>query len=433
MPEETTPEIFFDTHCHLFNILDVPLYESLAGLVNKDTLSLLLVAMGIPIAIAADLPHKKLEEYRNFLKFFERDARANIHWFAKQLHTATEETIYKTLIGKIQRIVITPLVMDFDTNIQTTDLGFDYKSSEHQFQRLRQAILDTPDCQIEIYPFMGFALDKLNDPTALTRLQDWWQEFGYSSTERARGFQGPLQPPGKAIGIKLYPPLGFNPCPENLPATYYEFYKWCIENDLPLTVHCQESSYCVNAEERAKCNANTHPRNWQRLLEKHSELRGLRINFGHFGGERQLKKLVETGDNNRARGLNRNSWCYTLLQLLDAYPNTYADLAAYDYSSESFQTTLGSILAGSTEALSEPLAQKIPDICIGKLIWGSDVPMILAAESLVEDNRASYKKYLECFVGSLQDLPGSQTNLKKKICHAVMRANPAQFLFGTSA
>jgi predicted TIM-barrel fold metal-dependent hydrolase len=433
--QEDVPPLFIDSHCHLFNILDVPLYESLEGVVNKDTIYLLLGSFGAPVAVAAGVPHTLLSQNRNFIKFFERDTRANISWFASQIKTAIHDDVFKTIVGSdsISRIIITPLLMDFDSCIKATDLGPDAKSCKDQFKRLKDTILECSDCGIEIYPFMGFGLNQLHRPDSLQKLQEWWREFGYSKEDRIKGLHGPLRQSGKAIGIKLYPPLGFNPCPEPLPQAYLEFYGWCNDNDIPLAVHCQESSYCANEDQKKKCHTYTHPENWRRLFSRHPELNTLRLNFGHFGGESQISRLVSYGDNDIATSLNQSSWSYIIYELLDRCPNIYADLAAYDYSKQAFQESLGKLLAGSADALSG--GERISEVLRKKLIWGSDVPMIISTPSFVEDDKASYLRFLQGFILSLDDNPlsGSQANLRKEICQAVMRTNPARFLFGSSS
>lgn len=429
--QENPPSLFIDSHCHLFNILDVPLYESIAGLINKDTIILLLASLKVAAAATTGLPRDLLEKNRNFVKFFERDTRANIVWLARQIETAVYNCTSRSILGSdsIKRIIITPLVMDFDSSIQRTDLGSDFKSCEQQFDRLSRAIVET-NSSVEIYPFMGLGLNKLEEANALEDFQKWWCDNGYTSQARYQGYDTPLER-GKAIGIKLYPPLGFNPCPDELPSAYKEFYIWCVENDIPLAVHCQKSSYCATPEQRDKCNRYTHPGNWLRLVTSHPELERLRINFGHFGGEDQIASLVSYGDNNTATNINKTSWSYVLFQLLRKCPNAYADLAAFDYSKGTYQDSLGQILAGSGDFLPE--GDHMSDVLKRKLIWGSDVPMIITTPSFVEGNNASYQKYLEGFILSLKETPGSQTDSRKEICQAVMRTNPAEFLFGKSS
>jgi hypothetical protein len=433
-PQEDPPRLFIDSHCHLFNILDVPLYESLLGLINKDTIFLLLRSFGAPIAVAAGVPQKQLEKNRNFIKFFERDASANISWLAEQIKTAIHDGVFKAIVGgdSIDRIIITPLLMDFDSCINATDLGSDAKSCKDQFKRLRDAIIKCSDCGVEIYPFMGFDLKQLDKPDSLQKLQEWWHdhEFGYSKEERIQGLNVPILQTGKAIGIKLYPPLGFHPCPDPLPPAYLKFYQWCIDKDIPIAVHCQESSYCANEDQKKECHKNTHPENWTRLFSKHPELKTLRINFAHFGGESQISNFVSYGDNQVPTRLNKSSWSYIIYDLLDRCPNIYADLAAYDYSNQVFQDSLGRILAGSADVL--PDGERISEVLRRKLIWGSDVPMIISTPSFVEDDKASYLKFLHGFIRCLPDVPGDTTNLPKDICQAVMRTNPANFLFGSS-
>ena len=65
--------IFIDSHCHLFNIVDIPLYETIAGKVAMGTLGRLVAAFGAGGAIASGLVGRKFNEYEQVIRFFERD------------------------------------------------------------------------------------------------------------------------------------------------------------------------------------------------------------------------------------------------------------------------------------------------------------------------------------------------------------------------
>jgi hypothetical protein len=431
-PRDNLP--FIDAHCHLFNILDVPLYESLSGKIKQGTIQRLLLAFAAGPAVLIGAPEQLLLKYHNFITFFENDIRDNIHWLEKQLNLAFKDSLVKAYFGaSANRLVMTPLAMDFDTNLDGSDLGSERKRCIHQIERLFSAIQqaqlvpgDSADTRLEIYPFMGFALNKLDHhPGCLQDLKDWWGSNGLTAAQRSEGFSKKVQP-GKAIGIKLYPPLGFNPCPERLPNAYLEFYSWCVDMDIPLAVHCQESSFCVTPQQNAQANHCTHPRNWERLFSNHPHLAPLRINFGHFGGECQIAKLVTYGDNNTPVAIDPNSWSYSIIRLLKNHPNTYADLAAFDYSQYDCLNSLGMLLAGYADTL--PDAQDLSAVLQEKLLWGTDVPMIISTDSFVENGVPSYAKLMKSFILSNPD--ASQQGVYKKICQNIARTNPSHFLFG---
>lgn len=91
------------------------------------------------------------------------------------------------------------------------------------------------------------------------------------------------------IGIKLYPPMGWQPIgnepdprsafdPEAVDDVLRQLYAWCEAEDVPLTAHCAMS----NAAHRDYL-AFSSPERWRRVL---AEFPGLHLNLGHFGGAR---------------------------------------------------------------------------------------------------------------------------------------------------
>jgi hypothetical protein len=432
MPATNHP--FIDAHCHLFNILDVPLFESLSGKITQGTINRLLLAFAAGPAVVLGAPQQVLTKYQSFINFFENDIRGNIIWLEKQLNLAINDNLVKGYLGNpVTRLVITPLVMDFDTNLTAGNAESDYKRCVHQIERLFVAlnaynsdITGNGNIKLEIYPFMGFALDKLNHANdCLEVLMSWWDAHGLSAEERYSGYTQCI-PFGKAIGIKLYPPLGFNPCPQDHPEAYLDFYNWCIEKDIPLSVHCQKSSFCTTQQQILCADEFTHPRNWERLIDTFPYLQQLRINFGHFGGEFQIASLVKFGDNTSPVRLNEDSWSSSIFRLLRKCPHTYADLAAFNYSQYNCLEQLGLLLGGYADSL--PGFGDISQVLRRKLIWGTDVPMIISTDAFIENGIPSYAKPLKSFILSNPD--ASSQGDYKNIVSAVTRVNPSDFLFG---
>jgi len=77
---------FVDAHCHLFNIVDVPLYEAILGNIQMGTVKQLMAS--IAVGSGTINPSSMLKEQRNFIRFFERDIAANINWLKDQLTQA---------------------------------------------------------------------------------------------------------------------------------------------------------------------------------------------------------------------------------------------------------------------------------------------------------------------------------------------------------
>ena len=74
----------FDVHCHLFNIIDVPLWETISGAMRMHTL----------IGLASILKGEQItKEHRYFLRFFERSTETNLIWFANQIRDAVHGSL----------------------------------------------------------------------------------------------------------------------------------------------------------------------------------------------------------------------------------------------------------------------------------------------------------------------------------------------------
>ena len=142
------------------------------------------------------------------------------------------------------------------------------------------------------------------------------------------------------FGIKIYPSLGYLPShPLLMP-----IYEVCEKKRIPVTAHC--SSGTVHAYFRRIKNIRgwkigpdgqptwkdetrwffffqknkyenyfNHPKNWEPVLQKYPDLI---LNFAHFGGSRQWKRLIKG---------KHNTWVSRIIDYFGRYPNVYADLS----------------------------------------------------------------------------------------------------------
>ena len=366
-------KLFVDNHCHLFNVVDIPLYKTLIGKVEMGTLKKLVTAIGAAGVILLGRADDILESQEEFIRFFERSIEKNLVWLSDQVVNAVN--------AADTQILMTPLVMDFDRLHETDDASLPDTKLREQIARLKAAIEDTADqCQgVKYCPFIGYDLRKLENDGGLANIQALWEEFGIPGSDRA---QETLEP-GKVLGIKLYPPIGFNPYPENDDhiIKYNQFYTWCALNDIPITTHCQNASGSYSSGlKRKEVNRLTHAKNWWRLFEDFPQIRGLHINFAHFGGEDGLDDMID-------KTIDEKSWSYYLVRLLKKYPNTYADLSAYDFADKESCENLKKTLLWDEQGkfykdgdYGADGEYKLKD----KLLWGSDVPMVISSDSYFE-------------------------------------------------
>lgn len=395
---------FTDAHCHLFNFEDVPFYATLRRKIKPiDTLGMLAASLGIV----------NVDRFKKFIMFFEQPVQANLAEFLDDLRRAVPE----------KQLLLTPLVMDFfDINPETKPVGL-------QVSHLREGI---SRCNAlfpgdRVLPFLGYDLRRLKEGTIADFIRYWETSGGVTSTERRRCPET-LQN-GDTIGIKLYPPIGFNPDPsrERNPDArkhYLEFYHWCIDHQIPLTVHCQYSSYSMHNGNRIRYY--THPLNWRKLLDRPG-FNSLRLNLAHAGGWEDLvawlhtgKRTVSDGENEKP-GYEPGTWSPVVVSVLKTYPNTYADLSAFNFASRSACNALKKLLERDEQGIYGKgcLLRK-------KLLWGSDMPMVISASSYKEKGKPAYRNLYERFVMTIL---GCAIANPAEAVSDITENNPAAFLF----
>ena len=361
-----TNNLFVDCHCHLFNIVDIPLYATLQGKVEMGTLKRLVGSFAVGGALLAGVGDNILEGKEEFIRFFERSIEDNIKWLSLQVRNTAPD----------KNILMTPLVMDFDPVHQVSDSSLNEPTVEDQLNRLLTAIHNTKNSchNVSFCPFIGFDLRKLDEPKekiGLLKMQELWKTYGTTSKERSTE---PLKS-GSVFGIKLYPPIGFNPNPleNDKKKRYIEFYEWCCKENIPLTTHCQGASGSFSVGKKSRVvNKITHGKNWWHLFETNPEIKNLRINFAHFGGEEGIEDLIDW------LGVDKDSWTFYLIKLLKKFPNTYADISAYDFSDSDACENLIKLLEKDAEgSFNEEGKYELS----GKLLWGSDVPMVISSNA----------------------------------------------------
>jgi hypothetical protein len=448
MPKKT----FIDVHCHMFNFVDIPVFETLEGLVNMSTAKKLLGSVALSAFVVAGKPKKTARKYKDFIQFFEREQTENILWMARQVAEAAP--------GDTSTIVMTPLAMDFDCVKQAcgercttctgricplysgeADTQPHDPSAKRQYERLRSAIdglggnsLTVQNKNVKVFPFLGLDLRKLtpDNTIAFAGVRNHWQTVGVEKADRKKGFLEIEN--GRALGIKLYPPIGFSPYPDEDVALkkYLEFYDWCIEEQIPLTVHCQPGSYSVDRDQD-NVDEDAHGENWLKLFQHwesgkfkvNGDIRELRINFAHFSGEKCLRKLVKSG---RTRKNSDYRWARALVQMLKTYPCAYADISAYDWSSrkeykENFSRLIEMDVQGAFGD-GYPL--------IEKLMWGSDVPMVLDEDNHCKKGNAGgrYTYILKEFISAVDSVGGVSGTKKQQAVEKITGLTAEKFLLG---
>ena len=186
-------------------------------------------------------------------------------------------------------------------------------------------------------------------------------------------------------GIKLYPPLGFDPWPEKNTAELDKvrfLYNYCVENEIPITTHCSDGGYVTDPQH----DVYTDPTQWAKVLQEFSTLK---LNFAHFGSQKHSQ-----------------AWRDEITNIIDTYPNVYTDFA-YNGVDDSFYLDMMEYFGKQTKDKQEKLKNRI--------LFGSDYLINLL-------DIDSYDKYLQKF-SATKTIDGNYKNL---FCSE----NPEKFLFG---
>ncbi len=183
-------------------------------------------------------------------------------------------------------------------------------------------------------------------------------------------------------GIKLYPPIGFNPWPEEnrIELEKVRFlYSECVRKKIPLTVHCSDSGFVTSPQARELTDPAER---WQKVLLR-PEYRNLKINFAHLGAQHHGKK----------------EWLDDILMHITKNNNIYTDCSCQTPFKEDYER-INQIMNSENES---------------NFLFGSDFVINLIWSD-------SYNEYLNNFIQT-PHLDERQKQLMGEI-------NPERFLFG---
>jgi len=182
-------------------------------------------------------------------------------------------------------------------------------------------------------------------------------------------------------GIKLYPPLGFNPWPDDEKelAKVRLIYDQCLEKNIPITTHCSDGGYLTDPLGKDFSNPGM---NWKKVLS-YPGYQNLKIDFAHFGHQQS----------------GATDWKQSILGYFATNPNVYSDISC----------------CGLSDGFYESFKTYLNPSDVNRFLFGSDFLINL----LWID---SYNEYLDLFLSD-QNLD-AQTKLQ--LCNL----NAERFLFG---
>jgi predicted TIM-barrel fold metal-dependent hydrolase len=381
---------FYDIHFHLMNLSHPYLRAFLARVPLAKYILFGAPLLAVPVlgSIVLRLLEKPWKKVTNLLSFMENDLGSMLKLLEEKikedpaLYDKKSDTL---LIGNksYSRIVLTPLIMDFGYNhLKAPDLYYGKKSSHkpvtEQVIDLFKGIKDYLEDKeteneiklFEVYPFLGLNTDNyflenpdnLLDPEEKIRLQErmskyfenytaavtqnvpcnlrnslnkmlkkYFQDYAGTEEELSKNHgknKGDIESLGSNYfaGIKVYPPLGFDPWPikekEKMEKLLY-LYDYCCQKGIPLTTHCSDGGFKVI--DKKLLLENCSPFKWEKVLR---EFPDLKLNLAHFGrrGEKEKSPLYFPAD----------AWQECILRLIKDYKHVYADFS-YSVSNRRYE------------------------------------------------------------------------------------------------
>jgi hypothetical protein len=251
-------------------------------------------------------------------------------------------------------------------------------------------------CLFEIYPFLGinprnYELGKMTE--LLHRCFDGYTGRKDDLHANMGSFTGAIDEVASNVfaGIKLYPPLDFDPWPRRKSCERDKveaLYRFCESRQIPITAHCSDLGFTV----ANKADAYTNPRKWRKVLKHYC---GLKLNLAHFGDQRKMFGFIP-----------RHKWRESIIDLILTYDKVYTDISCLAFDKD-FYNTFDDLLQ-SHEADRDKLSQRI--------LFGSDFMINLMWAN-------SYNEYLDLFIKTKTKHMGDRE--KVLFCNG----NPARFLF----
>lgn len=428
MKEEHT---FYDIHNHAFNLSHpylLPFIQRLKidKLLMFSTIISILWIFGRPIT--KFVIEKQLNKIKNLLSVMEND----IGSFFLLMENCLRETKNPLLQdnglhigGKVYtKIVLTPLMMDFGyKSIEDKDIAKDFHYNQPPKKPIREQVVDVfngikkyknasyaklskmseiypflgPNTNriFEIYPFLGLNT-KNYDIGRIEKMLDKYFDSYTGSRDALAGnmgkFDGDIEDLTSNFfaGIKVYPPLGFDPWPDKdgeemelLKVIY--LYQYCSDKGIPITVHGSEGGFSALPQKEQK--NYTSLSKWRKVLAEYPELK---INLAHFPVQEKILGIFP-----------KRKRLKEVLNLVSKYENVYVDFSNRAVNDKYY-------------ASLKKLLHKSPDELENRILFGSDLMMCLMSLE-------SYNKYIDIFARN--------TSLTEEEKNNFCCTNPGRFLF----
>jgi len=244
---------------------------------------------------------------------------------------------------------------------------------------------------LEIYPFLGLNPANYTQQKLAQLLEKYFANYSGRRADLLANmghFEGNIHHLSShaVAGIKVYPPLGFDPWPEGDEEGMEKvrlLYRTCCEKGIPLTTHGGRGGFVVVP--RHRLDALTAVSKWATVLKSYPILR---LNLAHF----------PTGAQERDRQEE-------IIALVLDHENVYVDISCCGTSDAYYQ---------SLKALFDRMPTAELEKLTSRILFGSDFAVNLM---WIE----SYNKYIDIFSRTKALTPAE----KRAFCST----NPERFLF----
>jgi hypothetical protein len=333
------------------------------------------------------------------------------------------------------KVILTPFMMDFNskgfTGLPKDKIHYNLPPSKtikdqtiDLFTGIKEYYENSSVKLLEIYPFMALNTENLelgDEPIQYEKkklyqlLDQHFKDFKkddsgeqryeylsnklnkFKNTEENNWFNPLSSECYHFAGIKVYPPLGFDPWPDGDDQESKQkmkkvsfFYKYCADRNIPITTHCSNGGFQVASKEDSQ--KFTNPERWSNVLVKYNNLK---LNFAHDG---ICDDKVDS------------DWNRTILEYVFMYENVYFDVADNVYEKDYFNRLFSFI---KQQNYPPEKLKRISE----KMLFGTDFMMSLL-------KLGSYHDYLVKFSES----PDFENQFVDK--HTLCSKNSFEFIFG---
>ena len=411
---------FYDIHCHA-HTLSHPSFLALIQTLRSRRLEAIYSQITSFEYLISSLFHRGGEKLRNMLSVMENqpgdifmlmeDDLAGLYATSEKEKPFIQGGILEVGGQKYGTLVLSPLLMDFNQpgpyKPDTYYNKLPNKTIEAQIVDVMLGIREyrklRPDGLLEIHPFLGVNPQAYTSETLTAFLDRWFSGFTREREEARADFLSMREialseDPRKHslfAGIKLYPPLGFDPWPDDgLEREKVEIlYAFAEKKRIPIITHCDDGGFRVLPLEDSW--RQTSPVRFRPVLERYPDLI---IDFAHLGMQYSMNMRLSP----------QTEWRDTIFSLMGDFSGVYGDFSFNGVLPEYYDSLL--VALGNLPASSRTVIEK-------RLMFGSDFLVNLIKVR-------SYADYYRIFSESAID-----PNLKR----AFASDNPRRFLFGENA